>query len=188
MEDLAEVKEPGELTDANRQAVYRCFGADGRLLYIGTTGRFGRRLAAHAEKIWFLEVRGITLEWYPDEVSAGAAERLAIHVEQPKYNITHKNARLRPIAARTANAPEPPIAMESIAVRKLTFARALDDAPERGISPRQLADVSGLSRSLVHMLLEELVQSGVIVRVARGYYRVMSGRSAEADIGSRQIS
>lgn len=38
----------------DRQAVYRCFGADRRLLYVGTTGNFGRRIADHAQKIWFL--------------------------------------------------------------------------------------------------------------------------------------
>ena len=35
-------------------------------------------------------VRGITFEWYADELSALNAERRAIHVEHPKYNKQHR--------------------------------------------------------------------------------------------------
>lgn len=79
------------LTD--RHAVYRCYSDQGDLLYVGTTGHLGKRLAAHAEKAWFLQVRGITLEWYADEFEALGAERRAIHVEHPKFNVLHRNAR-----------------------------------------------------------------------------------------------
>lgn len=76
-----------------RHAVYRCYSDQGVLLYIGTTGQLGKRLAAHAQKAWFVQVRGITLEWYPDEFEALNAERRAIHVEHPKFNIVHRQAR-----------------------------------------------------------------------------------------------
>jgi hypothetical protein len=61
---------PEMMIQTTRHAVYRCYSDLGELLYVGTTGHLGRRLAAHAEKIWFLQVRGITLEWYPDEFEA----------------------------------------------------------------------------------------------------------------------
>lgn len=75
-----------------RQAVYRCYAEDGTLLYIGTTGHLGRRLAEHAQKTWFLASTKITLEWYPGEDAALKAERKAIEVEGPKINVTHNRA------------------------------------------------------------------------------------------------
>jgi hypothetical protein len=46
-----------------RHAVYRCYSDLGELLYVGETGDLGARLASHAQKLWFVQVRGITLEW-----------------------------------------------------------------------------------------------------------------------------
>jgi predicted GIY-YIG superfamily endonuclease len=71
---------------ALRRAVYRCYSGEGRLLYIGMTADAGGRLGSHSEKIWFLQVRGISLEWFPGHDEAAAAERLAIQVERPVYN------------------------------------------------------------------------------------------------------
>lgn len=137
--------EPAQALDAESQAVYRCFGGSGQLLYIGTTGNLGRRLAAHAQKIWFLEVRGITLEWYPDEETAEAAERRAIRIEQPKYNVVHKNAQLHTLgtksrAPRARTTPQPaavlPISGHVRAAEcKQRFVQALRDAPPVGVSP-----------------------------------------------------
>ena len=78
---------PDLMGNVERYAVYRCFSDAGELLYVGETGELGKRLAAHAQKAWFLQVRGITLEWHIDELDALNAERRAIHVEHPRYNI-----------------------------------------------------------------------------------------------------
>ena len=78
------------LGNVERYAVYRCYSGLGELLYIGETGELGARLASHAQKLWFVQVRGITLEWYADELDALKAERRAIHVEHPKYNKQHR--------------------------------------------------------------------------------------------------
>jgi predicted GIY-YIG superfamily endonuclease len=78
------------LGSVERYAVYRCYSDSGQLLYVGETGDLGKRLADHATKLWFVQVRGITLEWYADELEALKAERRAIHVEHPKYNKQHR--------------------------------------------------------------------------------------------------
>lgn len=189
MEGPALHEEPQELASTDRHAVYRCFAADGQLLYIGTSGAFGRRLAAHAQKIWFLEVRGITLEWYPDDRSAEAAERRAIHVEQPKYNVVHKNGRLCPVpgAVRPAITATPPRPSRPVVERRIAFARALDRASGEGVTPRELIFASGIGRSHAHQLLIALLDAGVIVRVARGCYRVIPGRSAEAAMSDGRL-
>ena len=90
------------LGSIERYAVYRCYSDQGQLLYVGETGDLGKRLADHAGKLWFVQVRGITLEWYADELEALKAERRAIHVEHPKYNVVHRNTpRLAQPAARS---------------------------------------------------------------------------------------
>jgi hypothetical protein len=101
---------PPELAvNVERYAVYRCYGDDGQLLYVGETGELGTRLASHAQKLWFTQVRGITLEWYADELDALNAERRAIHVEHPKYNVIHRNSPglLAPSSPRLPARPAP---------------------------------------------------------------------------------
>jgi predicted GIY-YIG superfamily endonuclease len=128
---------PPELAvNVERYAVYRCYGDDGQLLYVGETGDLGTRFASHAQKLWFTQVRGITLEWYLDELDALNAERRAIHVEHPKYNVVHRSAPLleprRPPASR---APQrKPVTRGSSGRTVLTLeeraARLLDEDPE----------------------------------------------------------
>lgn len=100
---------PELLGNVERYAVYRCFSDQGELLYIGETGDLGKRFADHAKKLWFVQVRGITLEWYADELDALNAERRAIHVEHPKYNVVHRNSASiqpkKPQARRKTPAP-----------------------------------------------------------------------------------
>lgn len=78
--------------NVERYAVYRCYSDGGELLYVGESGELGKRLGSHAQKVWFTQVRGITLEWYADELDALNAERRAIHVEHPRYNVQHRNS------------------------------------------------------------------------------------------------
>jgi excinuclease UvrABC nuclease subunit len=84
---------PELVSNAGRHALYRFYSDKGELLYVGTSGDFGRRFPVHAQKIWFLQVRGITLEWYASEDDALKAERRAIHVEHPRYNVQHRETR-----------------------------------------------------------------------------------------------
>ena len=93
MTEIASLGAPESGVLHDRYAVYRCYSDTGQLLYIGSTGGSGRRFLDHSQKIWFLEVRGITFEWYADELDARNAERRAIHVEHPKYNVVHRNSR-----------------------------------------------------------------------------------------------
>ena len=67
--------------------VYRCFANDGRLLYIGITGRYGARMSQHAlGSPWWPEVTDVTREEFPSLTAARAAERLAIETEDPQHN------------------------------------------------------------------------------------------------------
>ncbi|GAB3213297.1 hypothetical protein GCM10027294_43540 [Marinactinospora endophytica] len=73
-------------------ALYRFYADDGQLLYVGITNDPPRRMKQHSDsKDWWPQVRGISIDWYPDRDSVLAAERRAIAVENPLYNVAHKS-------------------------------------------------------------------------------------------------
>jgi hypothetical protein len=124
---------PPELAvNVERYAVYRCYADGGQLLYVGETGELGTRFASHAQKLWFTQVRGITLEWYADELDALNAERRAIHVEHPKYNVVHRNAATPaprpPRSQRGQSAPRAPARVEVLPLLERAR-RLLDEDP-----------------------------------------------------------
>jgi hypothetical protein len=68
-------------------AVYRCFAADGRLLYIGSARCHLARLANHkCLAPWWPEMAEVTTERYPTLFLARVAERKAIAEESPAHN------------------------------------------------------------------------------------------------------
>lgn len=72
--------------------LYRIYGTEGELLYVGITRNLPARLAQHArEQSWGLEIRDVIARWYPDEASADAAETEAVRAEQPRHNIAKRD-------------------------------------------------------------------------------------------------
>lgn len=93
----------------SKTAIYRFFDADGVLLYVGITERFGQRWAHHARnKPWWDEVHSQTAEWHPERALAVEAEKNAIRTEKPKYNIVHrpKPAKTKPVSEKPAKVRE----------------------------------------------------------------------------------
>lgn len=72
-----------------RHFVYRCFGYDGRLLYIGATSDYDQRVKEYDRR---REVRRIERQEYPTRAEAFAAEHAAIVTERPAWNINGKQA------------------------------------------------------------------------------------------------
>lgn len=71
-------------------ALYRLFGEDDALLYVGVAKTFGPRWHQHAHsQPWWHEVRRQSVDWYPSREEAETAERAAIKAERPKYNKQH---------------------------------------------------------------------------------------------------
>lgn len=137
---------PEMLARVTRYAVYRCYGTDGALLYIGS-GNLGQRLASHAEKVWFLEVRGITVEWYADELDARNAERRAIHVEHPKYNVQHRNASNPTPRKRTTGRTDLTTLPREEKIRRAQQVYRLSlQAGAKRISQRDLGEMFGHSK------------------------------------------
>lgn len=74
-------------------ALYRLFGDDDVLLYIGVAKTFGVRWHQHTQsQPWWPEVRRQTIDWHPSRAAAEDAERAAIKAERPKYNVVHNSA------------------------------------------------------------------------------------------------
>lgn len=74
--------------------LYRLFGQQDELLYVGIASNPGRRFEQHAkDKPWWSDVERVTLEHRKDRKEALAAESAAIAAEQPRYNIAGNAGR-----------------------------------------------------------------------------------------------
>jgi hypothetical protein len=102
------------------EALYRHFGHDGKLLYVGLTNEPPVRLRKHRQdKPWWLDVRNTTYEYFDTRPEVQEAERRAIRAEHPAWNVQHNNqqakqpqpkrlravARLRPTSCTPCGTP-----------------------------------------------------------------------------------
>lgn len=80
-----------EAVTPERTALYRIWGENDLLLYIGISKDFGGRWKQHARiQPWWGEMQRLAVDgWYDYRVEAEVAEELAIKAERPKYNKTH---------------------------------------------------------------------------------------------------
>lgn len=68
-------------------ALYRFFGEDGTLLYIGISADLGYRWTQHSRKRpWWVDVRTATVEHFDSRSAAASAELMAIRAERPQWN------------------------------------------------------------------------------------------------------
>lgn len=77
-----------------KTTLYRIYGANKRLLYIGISDNFENRMNNHSEKFWWREVRNIETVSFATRESASNAEIEAIRSESPKYNKVENKAKL----------------------------------------------------------------------------------------------
>jgi len=71
-----------------RVALYRFYGTDDLLLYVGISQHLGQRWEAHMRsKLWWPAVRRQTVQWYASRAEAAVAESVAIAQERPLYNL-----------------------------------------------------------------------------------------------------
>lgn len=68
--------------------VYWLYAADGSLLYVGLSRNPLGRVSQHRSKrAWGALIDHYEVEWYPNREAAKAAERLAIHYDNPIHNL-----------------------------------------------------------------------------------------------------
>lgn len=81
-----ELCEPFEFGD-DPTALYRLYGDDDVLLYVGITHSPASRMSAHAvTQPWWPEVTRKTMVWYSDRTEAAKVEQTAIRAESPRHN------------------------------------------------------------------------------------------------------
>lgn len=87
-------------------ALYRFFDTEGRLLYVGLTVDPGNRWKAHSkQKSWWPDVRNVTLEWFSTRTEVTAAEKAAIQIERPAYNVVYQPPTPKPIKVKCVVRP-----------------------------------------------------------------------------------
>lgn len=76
------------MSASSGHVLYRFFGHDRRLLYIGITCNPGARFNSHRlSKEWWSEVTSITMERFATRDELMSAERSAILTELPLHNV-----------------------------------------------------------------------------------------------------
>ena len=97
------------LTHTQPHALYRFYSDAGQLLYVGITNNPGNRFSQHqADKPWWGDVSGISIEQYESREEALAAEARAIHVERPLHNIK------RPTVGKRRSSPAPRVTRQLV--------------------------------------------------------------------------
>lgn len=66
--------------------LYRCYSADGRLLYVGVSWNPAARLVAHRSAFWGYLIDRYDVTTFKTATEARAAERAAIRAERPRFN------------------------------------------------------------------------------------------------------
>ncbi len=75
--------------------LYRFYDSQGKLLYVGITNNFDRRLQQHlADKWWAPQIARTQKELYPSRTAAQNAEQRAIRSERPRHNVAHNQGFL----------------------------------------------------------------------------------------------
>jgi len=73
-----------------KTALYRIWGNDDQLLYVGISKSALSRLGQHlTEKSWAADIVNVTIETYSTRELAAAAEVAAIKTEKPLHNVVH---------------------------------------------------------------------------------------------------
>lgn len=148
---------------AGRHVVYRIYNADDRLLYVGYSGNWPRRLSNHKRSPWASDAAWYNVRVYPTQREALAAERTAIVYERPAHN-----------SSRTAVVP----------INGHTL-RALRQIA--GISPRELASRVGVGRTRI-VQIEVMSHNRVTVNLLKSLAAALSVADVRALIvgGNRE--
>ena len=73
-------------SDRRDHVVYRFYGADGQLLYVGISVSFMQRLGSHVHRSWFASAVRIELEHFPNRDAALRHESMLIATLAPIHN------------------------------------------------------------------------------------------------------
>lgn len=131
-------------------ALYRLYGADDALLYVGVTRNISLRLSQHkADKKWWPQVTRRTMTWYGSRAEARAAESKAVFAEKPMHN-------------REEPAPEYPYVALAAVLRKRIISGEIE---YRLPAEQQLMRETGMALTTVRKAMALLRDEGLIKTV-----------------------
>lgn len=140
MDQSAAAAAPNQITPCQ---LYRHYGADGQLLYVGVSQRIAVRHLAHKMGAhWYLHIASIKIEVFPDRRSALIAEAKAIASENPLHNRLAGAVILAGIKdgpARTTRPKRPRSKTEPPAGSIRLLRRHVDSLLATGYRPREMA-------------------------------------------------
>lgn len=114
---------------AGPTVLYRLYGADETLLYIGITDCPERRFKQHRDtKAWWPEVSQKTTEWHPTRRRALAEEAAAIEAETPVHNIQYNPAAPVPVSPHQPPTGMPQDRVDALREVASTFPAHIGDA------------------------------------------------------------
>ncbi|MEV8324549.1 GntR family transcriptional regulator [Kitasatospora sp. NPDC056731] len=152
-----------------RTALYRLYGPDGGLLYVGITHDLEQRWEDHRYwKEWWHLVHRSAIEWFPSRASALSVERAVVATESPRFDKTHRLGRgWRDHPPVTFTDPAEPHVKRALRAaiegERFPHGRAL---PCR----RDLATEFTTSIPTVTRVLDELVKEGFLESTTRRSY------------------
>jgi predicted GIY-YIG superfamily endonuclease len=182
---------------ASKTALYRLYGSDGRLLYVGISDQLGRRWEEHLRsKPWWPKVQRMTSEWHADRPAAVLAEIAAIEAERPVYNVKHAKD---PMAAITAEDVEQLLtAVRQMKLALTRFEKSLGVQPRKAADaapagPTGLAEEEKLMRDLGRVVVEDRVRVSELPLLLRSHdpewvpYRRLTGRAIAQLLRARGV-
>jgi predicted GIY-YIG superfamily endonuclease len=127
--------------------LYRFYDDERRLLYIGISANFGRRLDKHLrDKPWFCRVANIAVQHFTSRTAALEAERRAIVTEKPLHNVAHGGGERDPfrgLPRHIVRLPERPVGepeqVGAILARPVTGAALRGDEAALALVQQHLA-------------------------------------------------
>lgn len=141
----------------DHQVVYRAYGRDGVLLYVGVTlDPAGRFMTHQREKGWWRDVEMLRLEHHLSRAGALTAEKSAIQDEDPRHNVVHskvlslvqspnRTSERKRIARPLRLTDEEAAAVEAVAVRETegNFSMAARKLIEEALAVRNERQAQG---------------------------------------------
>lgn len=169
-------------TGSRRTAVYRLYGHDGELVYVGMTVNIERRLADHERgSFWWPHVARTAVVWYDTRPEADAAESEAVAAEKPLYNMRKQApgpvAGAPPAGAAPWDAP----LLVAAQLRRDIFAGKYPAGYRLGHNA--VATVFGTGPQTVRRVLRTLASERLLIVETRGtFVRALRLYAVRADV------
>lgn len=154
----------GPIDPRRLTTLYRLYGANDVLLYVGTSIDPQDRWEQHARgKLWWSSVTRASVEWHPNRAAALAAERAAIKTEKPLHNdkatpdesvFPYRGIRGPSSESRLRRA----VAEHRSALDRLAV--AVDRAALSGLTPSEIAEQAELDEADILYLAQRLNNGG----------------------------